>query len=210
MKMQPQTVHLFVYDTMADWEPGYAVAGINNPEYQSHPGRYRVQTVGIAGKATTIGGITIIPDASLAEVDPAESAMLIIPGGAAWDEGGVPEVVEKAREFLAAGVPVAAICGATVGLARAGLLDDVDHTGNAAEHLQATGYGGAARYRAEPAVTGGNVITAAGTAPLEFAREIFRKLELYEPRVLDAWYALYKTGDASHFYALEADAQQPA
>jgi putative intracellular protease/amidase len=210
MKMQPRNVHLFVYDTMADWEPGYAITGINNPEYQSRPGRYRVQTVGVAGKVTTMGGITIVPDVPLAEVDPAESAMLIIPGGGVWDEGGVPEVVDKAREFLAAGVPVAAICGATVGLAQAGLLDDVDHTGNAAEHLLATGYGGAARYRDEPAVTGGNVITAPGTAPLEFAREIFRKLELYEPRVLDAWYALYKTGDASHFYALEADARPPA
>ncbi|HEU4883376.1 MAG TPA: DJ-1/PfpI family protein, partial [Longimicrobium sp.] len=151
-----------------------------------------------------------VPDLSLEEVDPAESAMLIIPGGAVWDGDGIPEVMEKARAFLAAGVPVAGICGATVGLARAGLLDDVDHTGNAAEHLQATGYGGAAHYRDEPAVTGGNVITAPGTAPLEFAREIFRKLDLYEPRVLDAWYALYKTGDASPFYALESDAQQPA
>jgi putative intracellular protease/amidase len=210
MQMKPQTVHLFVYDTMADWEPGYAITGINNPEFQSNPGRYRVRTVGIADRVTTMGGITIVPDGSLAEVDPAGSAMLIIPGGGVWDQGGVPEVVEKARAFLAAGVPVAAICGATVGLAGAGLLDGVDHTGNAAEHLAATGYGGGARYRDEPAVTGGNVITAPGTAPLEFAREIFRKLELYEPRVLDAWYALYKTGDASHFYALAADARQPA
>lgn len=208
--MRPKTVHLFVYDTMADWEPGYAITGINNPEYQSRPGRYRVQTAGIADRATTMGGITIVPDVPLAEVAPGASAMLIIPGGAVWDGGGVPQVVEKAREFLAAGVPVAAICGATVGLARAGLLDEVDHTGNAAEHLAATGYGGGARYRAEPAVTGGNVITASGTAPLEFAREIFRMLELYDPRVLDAWYALYKTGDASHFYALEADAQPSA
>lgn len=212
--MQPQTVHLFVYDTLADWEPGYAVAGINNPAYQTHPGRYRVQTVGIGDRVTTAGGVTIVPDLSAEELDPAESAMLILPGGDVWDGAGVPEAVEKARAFLAAGVPVAAICGATAGLARGGLLDGVAHTSNAAEYLQATGYGGAARYRDEPAVTDGNLITAPGTAPLEFAREIFRKLELYEPRVLDAWYALFKTGDPSAFYALaaesEAEAEQPA
>ncbi|HEX6372290.1 MAG TPA: type 1 glutamine amidotransferase family protein [Longimicrobium sp.] len=208
--MQPQTVHLFVFDTLADWEPGYAVAGINNPAYQANPGRYRVQTVGIGGRVTTAGGITIVPDLSLAELDPAESAMLIVPGGEVWDGDGVPQAVEKAREFLVAGVPVAAICGATSGLARGGLLDDVAHTSNAAEYLQATGYAGADRYRAEPAVADGNLITATGTAPLEFAREIFRKLELYEPRMLDAWYALFKTGDPSHYYALEADAEQPA
>src|SRR5829696_7504824 len=151
-----RTVHLFVFDTLADWEPGYAVAGINNPEYQTQPGRYRVQTVGIGGMVTTIGGITIVPDTKLADLDPAESAMLILPGGNVWDGDGIPAAVEKAREFLAAGVPVAAICGATAGLARGGLLDAAAHTSNAAGYLQATGYGGAARYRADPAVTDGS------------------------------------------------------
>ena len=186
---------------------GYAVAGINNPAYQKQPGRYRVQTVGIGGKVTTAGGITIVPDLSLEDLDPETSAMLILPGGDVWDGDGIPEAVDKAREFLAAGVPVAAICGATSGLARGGVLDGVAHTSNAAEYLQATGYGGAAHYRDEPAVADGNLITASGTMPLEFAREIFRKLELYEPRMLDAWYALFKTGDPSQYYALEADAE---
>ncbi|HEX2211355.1 MAG TPA: DJ-1/PfpI family protein [Longimicrobium sp.] len=210
--MQPKTVHLFVYDTLADWEPGYAVAGINNPAHQREPGRYRVRTVGVGtAPVTTTGGVRIVPDMAADGLDPAESAMLILPGGDVWDGGGgVPEAVEKARAFLAAGVPVAAICGATAGLARGGLLDDVDHTSNAAEYLAFTGYGGAGRYRGEPAVRDGTLITASGTAPLEFAREIFRALDLYEPRVLDAWYALFKTGDASAFHALEAEAGQPA
>ncbi|HEU0302069.1 MAG TPA: type 1 glutamine amidotransferase family protein [Longimicrobium sp.] len=209
--MQPQTVHLFVYDTLADWEPGYAIAGINNPAWQAQPGRYRVRTVGAGtGTVTSAGGVTIVPDMAAADLQPGESAMLILPGGDVWDHGGVPGAVEKAREFLAAGVPVAAICGATAGLARGGLLDDVDHTSNAPEYLAATGYAGAARYRAEPAVRDGLLITAPGTAPLEFAREIFRALGLYEPRMLDAWYALFKTGDASHFYALAGEEEQTA
>ena len=207
----PHTVHLFVFDTLADWEPGYAVAGINNPAYQVQPGRYRVRTVGRdRSPVTTAGGVTILPDMAAAELDPADSAMLIIPGGDVWDQDGVTEAVEAARAFLAAGVPVAAICGATAGLARGGLLDQAAHTSNAAEYLQATGYGGAARYRDETAVSDGNLITAPGTAPLEFAREIFRRLELYEPRVLDAWYALFRTGDPSHFNALAGEAGQPA
>lgn len=210
--MQPRTVHLFVYDTLADWEPGYAVAGINNPENQANPGRYRVRTVGVStAPVTTIGGVTIVPDMAAAEVQPEESAMLVLPGGEVWDSGGgVPEAVEKAREFLAAGVPVAAICGATAGLARGGLLDDVVHTSNDPAYLAATGYGGGARYRAESAVRDGLLITASGIAPLEFAREIFRALELYEPRVLDAWYALFKSGDASLFHALAGESEQPA
>lgn len=31
-----QTVHLFVFDTLADWETGFAIAGINNPALQTN------------------------------------------------------------------------------------------------------------------------------------------------------------------------------
>ena len=92
----------------------------------------------------TIGSITILPDLTLDELAPQDSAMLILPGGESWDQVQNAEASEQARHFLKAGVPVAAICGATSGLARAGLLDDVEHTSNAREYLQATGYRGAA------------------------------------------------------------------
>ena len=57
--------------------------------------------------------------------------------------GGNIEAVEVARVFLKAGVPVAAICGATAGLARGGLLDGCRHTSNSKEYLAATQYRGA-------------------------------------------------------------------
>ncbi|MGE5659643.1 MAG: hypothetical protein ACM37W_23870 [Actinomycetota bacterium] len=38
--MEQQIVHLFVFNTLADWETGFAVAGINNPASQKHPGPY--------------------------------------------------------------------------------------------------------------------------------------------------------------------------
>lgn len=206
--MEQQTVHLFVLDTMADWEAGYAIAGINQPAFQASPGRYAVRTVGpTRDPVRTMGGVTIVPDLSLDELDPRESAMLILPGAATWDEGEHAAAVEKARELLDSGVPVAAICGATAGLARAGVLDARPHTSNAAEYLaMVPGYAGRAHYVAEPAVRDGDLITASGTAPVQFARRIFERLELYAPEVLDAWFALYTTGDASAFYALQASA----
>jgi hypothetical protein len=110
--MDREIVYLFVFDTLADWEVGYAIAGINNPDFQKHPNRYCVQTVGLTGEpVTTIGGMTILPDLALDEVE--TSAMLILPGGEAWDEGKNTEILEKAREFHAANIPIAAICGAT-------------------------------------------------------------------------------------------------
>ncbi|MBD2338150.1 glutamine amidotransferase [Calothrix sp. FACHB-156] len=200
--MENQIVHLFVFNTLADWEIGFTVAGINNPSSQKHPGRYRIQTVGVnAEPVTTIGGVTILPDITLDELN--SSAMLILPGGEAWDVGENTEILEPAKEFLAAGMPIAAICGATAGLARAGILDDKPHTSNAAEYLQATNYQGAAFYQNQPVVTAGNVITANSTAPLEFAYHIFKKLELYDEPILEAWYGLFKTGDASYYSTLE-------
>lgn len=199
----PQTIHLFVFDTLADWEPGFVVAGINNPDGQKAPGRYQVRTVAATrDPVTTIGGIRIQPDATLDRLDPAESAMLILPGGESWDQGGNLEAVEQAKAFLAAGVPVAAICGATAGLARGGILDTRKHTSNAPEYLAATGYRGAHLYQAADVVTDQNVTTASGMKSLEFAREIFARLDVYEGKVLEAWYGLFKTGDPKYYAAL--------
>ena len=204
--MQRQTVYLFVFDTLSDWEPGYAVAGINNPAFQARPESYRIRTVGIHKKpVTTLGGITILPDIMLDELEPTQSAMLILPGGTSWDEGKNTEAVEKSIELLAAGVPVAAICGATAGLARAGILDHKRHTSNSLDYLKATNYRGGALYQDQPAVTDGNLITAGGMAPLDFAYHIFKKLDVYSANTLEAWYALFKTGDISYYANLLLD-----
>jgi putative intracellular protease/amidase len=127
---------------------------------------------------------------------------LILPGGELWDEGGNTEAAEKARAFLDAGVPVAAICGATAGLARAGLLDNRRHTSNAPDYIAATNYLGAALYQNEPAVTDENLITANSTAPVDFAYHILKRLDIYPEAVLDAWFGLFKTGDPAYFAAL--------
>ncbi|MEB3357365.1 MAG: type 1 glutamine amidotransferase family protein [Synechococcales bacterium] len=202
--MDKQIVYLFVFDTLADWEAGYAIAGINSPDFQQQPDRYCVQTLGLTNDpVTTIGGMTILPDVCLNEVD--EGAMLILPGGEAWNEGKTDQILETAKAFLQSNIPIAAICGATAGLARAGILDDKPHTSNSLAYLQATAdYKGAAFYQEQPAVMADNVITAHSTAPLEFAYQIFKALDLYTPATLEAWYGFFKTGDAKHLEALSA------
>jgi len=165
--MEKQTGHLFVLNTLPDWEPAFAIAGINKAMWQVHPGRYQVRRVGENRQSvTTLGGITISPDMTLDELEPSQSAMMILPGSDIWLEEKRAQVLEKAKAFLAAGVPVAAICGATVGLALAGILDDKKHTGNVLEELKATNYRGEAFYQNQPAVTDGNLITAGATALL--------------------------------------------
>lgn len=199
------TLHMGVYDTLSDWEVGYATAHINSGAWQRDPSRYRVVTVGDGPEpVTSMGGMRIMPDVVLDELRPDDSAMLILPGADTWLSGGNVAFAKKARQFLDAGVPVAAICGATGGLATEGLLDDRPHTSNAAEFLEATGYGGRDHYRDEPAVTDGKLVTASATAPVEFAREVLALLGVYEPPVLAAWYKLYGLHDPAGYYELMA------
>ena len=203
---ETKIVHVALYDTLADWEVGHAVAHLRSADYQHTPGRYEVVTVAQSGEPiTTIGGMRIVPDVVLDDVDPADSAMLILPGATNWNApGGNAQFGTAARQFLEAGVPVAAICGATFGLAREGLLDDRDHTSGAAAYLASTGYAGGAHYREAAAVTDRNVITAGPTNPVEFAREVLAMLDVYTPEVLDAWYRLFALSDATAFPILMA------
>lgn len=206
--MKNCTVHLFVFEGMADWEAAFASACIHNPQFQSRPGRYQIRTAGRSlAPVTTMGGMRILPNMTIDEVCPANSSMLILPGGTAWESGGNLEALERALVFAHHGIPVAAICAATLALARTGLLDDRLHTSNDAAYLASCGYAGRSFYRDVPAITDGDIITAAGIAPLEFAREIARTLDLYSSDTLAAWYALYKHGNASKFYEMAA---QPA
>ncbi|MGW0026765.1 type 1 glutamine amidotransferase family protein [Rhodococcus sp. NPDC003383] len=193
------TVFLAVYDTLADWEPGHAVAHLARAGYT-------IRAVGPSREpVTTMAGIRIVPDLALDEVSPDDAALLVLPGADLWDTGDeLAPYARLAREFLDTGVPVAAICGATAGLAREGLLDDRDHTSNVSFYLAATGYGGAGRYVEADAVTDGILVTAGGTEPVAFAREIFGLLGVYEGEVLDAWYRLFHDSDASAFPILEA------
>jgi putative intracellular protease/amidase len=128
--------------------------------------------------------------------------MLILPGADAWGDGSTDPVLSLAKEFVADGVPVAAICGATFGLARAGLLDDRLHTSNDPGWLASSGYGGAAHYVHEPAVDDHGVITASMTASLEFAKLILARLGIFSARALEAWYGLYKTGSPACYVEL--------
>src|SRR5882757_8863836 len=140
-----EMVHVAVYDELSDWEIGHALANLRGGVGQDSPGRFAVRTVGLsADPITTMGGLRVVPDMALADLRPADSAMLVLAGSTGWMAADAVSVAfaRAARAFLEAGVPVAAICGAVAGLAREGLLDDRAHTGAAAEFLAATGYAG--------------------------------------------------------------------
>ncbi|MFD2205860.1 DJ-1/PfpI family protein [Kiloniella antarctica] len=211
--MPNHTIHLAVYNTMADWEVGYVMAYINSPEFQKVPNRYEVKTVGeTLEPITTKGGLRILPDLSLDMLIPDNSRMLILPGADTVAEGGIDAFAKMAAHFLKAYVTVAAICGATAALAKIGLLDAVPHTSNARAFLEMmTNYKGTDYYQdvqaitSGPTSTSGTLITASGIAPVAFAVEIFRELDLYSGPTLAAWIKLYQNQDPNGFYELMAE-----
>ena len=198
-------VDLALLDTMADWEVGYLTAYVSRTEHQQDPDAVRLRTVGLTDRAVrTVGGLTVVPDATVEDLDPAESAVLVLPGADTWAEPEQGVWLEQAQRFLDAGVPVAAICGATYALAAAGMLDDRPHTGPDKGFLASSGYAGGSHYVDELVVSDGDLITANPVAPVEFARAVFERVGLYRPDVLASWYKLYGDQDAQGFHELMA------
>ena len=203
-----QNVVLYLTETMADWEYSYVTAGLAMAE-EEMPGRFRLVTAGDGEveTVTTKGGLKVRPDTTIEALDEADIAMLILPGADTWDEGH-DAALDLAGRLLAEGTPVAAICGATLGLARSGLLNGRAHTSNAADFLDGVdGYEGASRYVEEKVVTDGALITAPAVFPVDFARAIFVRLELFPAEIIDAWYGLYTTGARRYFDQLIGAAQ---
>jgi len=201
LSMKKHTARLGIYDTLADWEVAHLIAELRTGRFTGTP--WNIATVAESREPiTTMGGLRILPDLLLEDLDPHSSNLLILPGADMWDAGGGAAFAATAARFLDAGVPVAAICGATVGLARAGLLDKRNHTSAAAEYLMATGYEGGDHYVDERAVVDGDLITAGPQSPVQFACATLRRLGLMSERTLQAYEGLFHRGDATAFPVL--------
>lgn len=190
--MTSKAVHMLVFDGFADWEPAHALAELRRS------GNRTVRVVGFDGEpVTSMGGLRVIPDLTLRDMRPAEIEILILPGGDFW-EGSYPEdeLNGALTDLVDSDVPVAAICGGTLALARAGFLNDRRHTSNMPGYLAefSPRYSGEALYETVPAVNDAGVITASGLAPVEFAREIFRQLKVFSAADDDLWFDMFKHG----------------
>ena len=187
-----RAVHMLVFDGYADWEPAFALAELRRS------GGLDVVTLGFTpAPVRSMGGLRVIPDRVLTDLQPSAVRLLVLPGGDRW-EGEYPrEALESVLTALrAAQVPIAAICGATLALARLGWLDHHAHTSNERGYLErmVPTYAGGERYVDELAVRDRGLITASGLGAVEFAREIFEELQVFSPGDLLLWYHLFKQG----------------
>lgn len=205
------TVYVYVFDTMSDWEIGYLTAELNSGRYYKKGlAPSKIVTVGIEKTpVTTMGGLKILPDIKLDECIIESTDALILPGGNTWTEVMHQPILKMAEKCLQEGILVAAICGATMGLAQSGLLNSHWHTSNDLEYLKmiCPNYAGEKYYKMESAVTDGNLITASGIAPLEFCMHVLKALDVFSSNTLDAWYNLNKTHESKYFYELMSSVQ---
>lgn len=196
---------LAVYDTLADWEVGYLSVELRTGRFTGIP----VEVVSVAERpdpVTTMGGLTLTPTLTPERLEAGPDDLLVLAGAGFWDRDPAAGAVwtALAADFLAAGRPVAAICGATAGLARAGLLDERDHTSAAREYLAATGYRGTDRYRDERAVVDGDLVTAGPQSPAHFAAVTLGRLGLMDADRRRAYLGVFVDGDARHYAGLTA------
>ena len=200
------TIYVYVMDTLADWELGYVTAELNSGRFfKEGAPKVTLKTVSHSKEpVTTMGGMRIVPDCVIADIEVAEANVLLLPGSNTWNDQKHFAIIEKASEFLSIGAMVGAICGATAALANFGLLDERPHTSNGPGFLEmvAPSYKGQSHYLDEPSVVGDNLITASSTGGLLWARQIIEHLEVFEATTLDAWYNDFNTGETEQFFAL--------
>lgn len=189
--MDKQNVLLYIFEGFSDWEPAYATVGISKSD------RYQLQTVGINKQPVkTMGGLTVVPDLEIKEINISKTAMLILPGGEAWEERG--KIIDHAKNLaghcLANDIPVAAICAATTFLGNEGWLDHIAHTSNHPEYIKemAPAYNGSTRYQVEPVVSEKGITTSSGTSPISFAREIFTTLDIHKDKEVKEWFGWFE------------------
>ncbi len=184
-------IFVFLFDGFSDWEIAYLTPELNKSKqfelvYFSETGN----------QVTSMGGLQVNPTISLEELKFEEVDLLILPGGTAWEKREITTIDDLVIELFENKKPIAAICGATFYLGQLGILDHLSHTSNDLGYLKAvvSEYNGQENYQNKLAVTDKNIITANGIAPIEFAAEIFRKINLKPENEIEKWFQLFKNG----------------
>lgn len=200
------TCYVYVLETLADWEIGFITAEVNSGRF-SDKSKEKVALIKIGNSLIpikTMGGIVIIPDEDISDIEFKEGDLLILPGADTWMNEKNQKILNIASDLINKKVIIAAICGASIALAQKGMLNNRKHTSNDKSFLKMVcpEYSGGAYYVDEPVVVDDNLITASGLAPLEFAYNVFKIANIMKESTLEAWYKLYKTKDAKYFLSL--------
>lgn len=150
----------------------------------------------------SIGGFTTLPDYSF-ETMPGDYAALVLIGGFGWSTPVTEQIVPIIRQAIEKGKIIGAICNGASFMAKHGFLNSVKHTGNGPEQLKLWGgdnYTNPDGYIHAQAIKDKNIVTANGSAALEFAKELLLLLENDSPERVEMYYQFNKQGLCSLLY----------
>lgn len=194
-------VVLIILDHFADWEGAYLSSMLMDEEMDFSAEVFWASTD--RAPKESLGRMKVLPDLTLEEI-PEDIDALILVGGNSWRLDAADLVTPVVKRFRSSGKIIGFICDATYYAAKEGFLNEVKHTGNNLNEMRELDhYTNEENFLMVNAVRDGNIVTANGNSPVEFAGEILRALNvateevismLTDFHVMGYWNALKKYG----------------
>lgn len=198
-------IYIYLLEDMAQWEIANIIQGLSMKNLVKENKNFIVKFVGInQNPVKTIGGLTIVPDCSMEEIDIQSTAALLLPGATTWNKAENQKILNMALDFIDKGILVGAVCGATLALADLEVLNKFKHTSNSVEYLKmfSKNYKGEELYVDEMACIDKNLVTASAAGGLPWAKLILEYLDIYPSEKVEAWYNYYQSGQAKYLMEL--------
>lgn len=193
--MKKQVIFV-ILEQYADWKYSFLATALQD-QINDKISPYEVKTLSLSrSPIKSIGGFTTIPDYDVEDL-PADYAGIVLVGGMSWRTDEAKQIAPVVKQAYADRKVVGAICDATVFLGMNGLLNNRKHTSNTLENLilgAKESYTNSENYVHEQAVRDSNLVTANGSAYLEFTREMLLALDAYPPDYIESNYKFYKDG----------------
>lgn len=191
--MEKKNVLFVILDKYADWEAAYLstlILALGNDKYS-------VKTVSLTKDIVkSLGGFNVVPDYDIQSA-PTDFDALVLIGGMSWRNEESLKVKPLVENALNNGKVLGAICDASAFLGTMGVLNNVRHTSNDLNDMKQwakAAYTGEDKYFMQQVVRDNNVITANGTATLEFAKEVLIALKAAPENKINEWYNFHKLG----------------
>lgn len=200
--MSNEILYILLPDFAAH-EMVYLMEAISSDEQQLKPNPKYINRIVAPTEepVCAIGGFKVIPDYTFDNM-PDDFAALVLIGGYGWLTPIADEVRPIVRKAIVKGKIIGAICNGASFMAKCGFLNDARHTGNGLEQLKFWGgenYTNSKGYINMQAVSDGNIVTANGSATLEFAKELLLLLENDTPERIEMYYQFNKQGFCTLF-----------
>ncbi len=119
---------------------------------------------------------------------------MVTVGGNTWNNDN-KKLLHLIKTAFQNNIPVGAICGAVDYLAKNGFLNHYNHTGNSVDAWKGyENYHAKSSFFQQQAVTDKNLVTANGTAPIEFTHLILELIEFDTSENIKKMMYMYKHG----------------